>query len=87
MQEQTQTQTGGGFIGGLKKITNMYVQSQTSGASDGLTAREKQSPIKPIINTSLKDTRVLGMKPLTYITVSLGIVIICGVAILSMKNK
>lgn len=84
---QEETQTGGGFIGGLKKIVNMYVQSQTSGASDGLTAREKQSPVKPIINTSLKDTRVLGMTPLTYIAVSLGIVAVCGVAILSIKNK
>ena len=84
---QEQTQTGGGFIGGLKKIANFYAQSQTSGATDGLTAREKQSPVKPIINTSLKDTRVLGMTPLTYITVSLSIVAICGVAILSIKNK
>ena len=84
---QEQTQIGGGFIGGLKKITNMYVQSQTSGASNGLTAREKQSPVKPIINTSLKDTRVLGMKPLTYVLISLGIVAVCGIAILSIKNK
>ena len=84
---QEQTQTGGGFIGGLKKVINMYAESQTSGATDGLTAREKQSPVKPIINTSLKDTRVLGMKPLTYIAVSLSIVAICGVAILSIKNK
>jgi hypothetical protein len=84
---QEETQTGGGFIGGLKKIVNMYAQSQTSGASDGLTAREKQSPVKPIINTSLKDTRVLGMTPLTYIAVSLGIVAVCGIAILSIKNK
>lgn len=84
---QEQTQTGGGFIGGLKKIANFYAQSQTSGATDGLTAREKQSPVKPIINTSLKDTRVLGMTPLTYISVSLGIVLVCGITILSMKNK
>jgi hypothetical protein len=84
---QEQTQTGGGFIGGLKKIVNIYAQSQTSGATDGLTAREKQSPVKPIINTSLKDTRVLGMTPLTYISVSLGIVLVCGITILSIKNK
>ena len=84
---QEQNQIGGGFIGGLKKVVNMYVQSQTSGASDGLTAREKQSPVKPIINTSLKDTRFIGMKPLTYISVSLGIVLVCGIAILSIKNK
>lgn len=84
---QEQTQTGGGFIGGLKKVINMYAESQTSGATDGLTAREKQSPIKPIINTSLKDTKILGMTPLTYIAVSLGIVAVCGVAILSIKNK
>ena len=84
---QEQTQTGGGFIGGLKKIASIYAQSQTSGATDGLTAREKQSPVKPIINTSLKDTRVLGMTPLTYISVSLGIVLVCGITILSIKNK
>lgn len=84
---QEETQTGGGFIGGLKKIVNLYAQSQTSGATDGLTAREKQSPVKPIINTSLKDTRVLGMTPLTYVSVSLGIVLICGITILSIKNK
>jgi hypothetical protein len=84
---QEENQKGGGFIGGLKKVVNMYVQSQTSGATDGLTAREKQSPVKPIINTSLKDTRFLGMTPLTYITVSLSIVALCGVAILSIKNK
>jgi hypothetical protein len=84
---QEENQKGGGFIGGLKKVVNMYVQSQTSGATDGLTAREKQSPVKPIINKSLKDTRFLGMTPLTYITVSFSIVAICGVAILSIKNK
>lgn len=82
-----ETKTGIGFIGGLKKVVDMYVQSKTSGAYDGLSAREKESPIKPIINTSLKDTRVIGMKPLTYIAVSLSIVAICGVAILSIKNK
>ena len=84
---QQQTEKGGGFIGGLKKVVNMYAQSQTSGATDGLTAREKQNPVKPIINTSLKDTRVLGMTPLTYVGVSLSIVVICGIAILSIKNK
>lgn len=84
---QEQVDKGGGFIGGLKKVVNMYVQSQTSGATDGLTAREKQSPVKPIINKSLKDTRFLGMPPLTYIGVSLGIVVICGITILSIKNK
>jgi hypothetical protein len=84
---QEENQIGGGFIGGLKKVVDTLVQSQTSGASDGLTARERQNPVKPIINTSLKDTRFLGMKPLTYISVSLGVVLVCGITILSIKNK
>lgn len=84
---QEESNKGGGFIGGMKKVVNMYVQSQTSGVYDGLTAREKQSLIKPIINTSLKDTKVFGMTPTTYILASLSIVIVCAVGILSIKNN
>ena len=84
---QENTEKGGGFIGGLKKVVNMYVQSQTSGVTDGLSAREKQSPVKPIINTSLKETKVFGMTPTTYILVSLSVVIVCGIGVLSMKNN
>jgi|LakMenEpi03Aug12_release.lakeMendotaPanAssembly.Ray.scaffolds.fasta_scaffold3703967_1 hypothetical protein len=77
----------GGFIGGLKKVLNMYVKNSNKLAKEGLTITEFNNPIKPIINTPLKDTNVLGMKPLTYLTVSFGIVAVCGIAILTLKNK
>ena len=80
-------QENGGFIGGVKKVLNMYVKNSNKLAKDGLTISEFNNPIKPIINTPLKDTNVLGMKPLTYLTVSFGIVAVCGIAILSLKNK
>lgn len=84
---QEDTQKGSALIGGLKKVLKMYVDSKTSGASDGLTARESQNPIKPIINTPLKDTKILGLTPTNYLLVSFSVVAICGIAILSIKNK
>jgi hypothetical protein len=82
-----EAQENGGFIGGLKKVLNMYVKNSNKLAKDGLTISEFNNPIKPIVNTPLKDTSVLGMKPLTYLTVSFVIVAVCGIAILSLKNK
>lgn len=79
--------SNGGFIGGLKKAVNMYVQQRNTSVKDGLTGIEQQNPIKPIINKSLKDRTILGLKPLTYVAVSFSIVALCGIAILSLKNK
>ena len=62
-----EAQENGGFIGGLKKVLNMYVKNSNKLAKDGLTISEFNNQIKPIVNTPLKDTSVLGMKPLKFV--------------------
>lgn len=75
------------YIGGFNKALKYYVSSKDSGVSDGLTTREKENPIKPIINKSLKKSTVFGMSPLAFLGVSFSLIAICGVAIITIKNK
>ena len=71
----------------IQKIGSSYVSTVNSGAYDGLSYKEKQMDVKPVINKSIETNSILGMSSLTFVSFSLISVFVMGVSILILKPQ